>query len=96
MKRDEAFEILRRFKRGRAQEYALRRIGVFGSVARDEAGETSDVDVVFETDEPDLLRASCMRQELEEVFGCHVDIIRLRERMNPRLRARIERDARYV
>jgi uncharacterized protein len=96
MKRDEALEILRRFKSERAQEYALSRIGVFGSVARDEGGEASDVDVVFETDDPDLLRASRMRQELEEVFGCHVDVIRLRERMNPRLKARIKREAHYV
>ncbi len=96
MKRDEVLGILSRFKREHSAEYGLRRLGVFGSTARDEAGDASDVDIVFESETPDLLRTSRMRLELEERLGCHVDIIRLRERMNPRLRARIERDARYV
>jgi len=37
-----------------------------------------------------------MRQELEELMGYRVDIIRLRSHMNPRLKARIQREACYV
>lgn len=89
-------EKLRAFKTQRGNEYRLQSIGVFGSFARGEATDESDVDVVFETDAPNLFRTSRMRQDLEEFLGRHVDVVRLRECMNPRLRRRITREARYV
>jgi len=36
------------------RDYGVKRIGVFGSFARNEADETSDVDIVVEMTEPDL------------------------------------------
>ena len=96
MQRDDALRILRDFKEKHGAEYGLTAIGLFGSVARGAAGDSSDVDVVFQTDNPNLFRASRMRLELERMMGCHVDVVRLRDRMNPRLKARIERDAHYA
>ena len=61
-----------------------------------QAQEDSDVDVVFETSEPNLFRTSRMKQELEELLARRVDVVRLRDRMNPRLKQRILREARYV
>lgn len=87
---------LRAFKESRQAEYGLSSLGVFGSFARGEAQEESDVDVVFETSEPNLFRTSRMKQELEELLARRVDVVRLRERMNPRLKQRILREARYV
>lgn len=87
---------LRAFKDSRRAEYALSSLGVFGSFALGRANETSDVDVVFETREPNLFRTSRMKQELEELLARRVDVVRLRERMNPRLKQRILREARYV
>jgi len=37
-----------------------------------------------------------IKQDLEERFRCHVDVVRYREKMNPLLRKRIEREAVYV
>ena len=38
-----------------------------------------------------------MKQELEELLRQErVDVVRLRERMNPRLKQRVLREARYV
>ena len=54
------------------------------------------MDVVFETSEPNLFRTSRMKQELEELLSRRVDVVRLRERMNPRLKQRILRETRYV
>jgi len=96
MQREDALKILRDFKEKHGSEYGLTAIGLFGSVARGSANDASDIDVVFETDRPNLFRASRMRQELERRMGCHVDLVRLRERMNPRLRARIERDVHFA
>lgn len=94
--RDVVVERLRRFKEARGADFRVSRLGVFGSVARNEAGAGSDVDVVFETDAPNLYRTAHLRQELEEWLGCPVDIVRLRPRMNATLRERILREAWYV
>ena len=95
-RRDEVLDILRRHKAEFADHYGVTSLGIFGSVARDEAGEKSDVDVVFETDNPNLFRTVRMKQQLEKLLCRHVDVIRWRESINPRLKARITREARYV
>jgi len=89
-------EQLRRFQQARGADFRVSRLGVFGSVARDEAGAESDVDIVFETDDPNLFRTAHLRQELEDWLGRPVDIVRLRPTMNAALRERILREARYV
>ena len=53
MKRDEILSVSKIHKPSIEQRFGVKRIGVFGSVARDEAKETSDVDVVVEMG-PDL------------------------------------------
>ena len=72
---------------------SIKRIGVFGSMARGEGNDESDVDVVLETEKADYLELFTIKSELEEKFHRKVDLVRLRERMNPELRKRIERDA---
>jgi predicted nucleotidyltransferase/uncharacterized protein with HEPN domain len=67
---------------------------VFGSFARGEARSDSDVDIVFETNEPNLFRTARMRAELESLLARPVEVVRLRERMNRRLRQRILQEAR--
>ena len=46
MGRDAILAILRDFKQNFAEKYGILEIGVFGSIARDEAREDSDVDIV--------------------------------------------------
>ena len=87
---------LKAFKKQRAEEFHLRALGYFGSYARNEADEESDVDIVYDTDAPNLFRTVVMKQDLEKLLGRHVDVVRLREYMNPRLRDRIMREALYV
>ncbi len=93
---DDIFRLLARFKEQRGSEYDLKSLGVFGSVARGDARADSDIDVVFETDRPNLYRTSSLRQELQGLLKRPVDVVRLRPRMNPTLRDSIEREARYV
>ena len=88
--------LLRGFKEQHAMEYALNSLGYFGSYARNEATPDSDIDVVFQTDHPDMFITSMLRQDLETLLDHPVDVVRLREGMNPGLRARIEREATYV
>ncbi len=87
---------LREFKEQRGAEYHLLALGYFGSYARNEATAESDVDIVFESESPNLFRTSSMRQDLVEWLGRPVDVVRLRRMMNPRLKARIQKEAVYV
>ena len=88
--------LLRGFKEQHATEYSLSSLGYFGSYARNEATAESDIDVVFQTDHPDMFVTSMLKQDLETLLNHPVDVVRFREGMNPGLKARIEREATYV
>ncbi|MDQ6664252.1 MAG: nucleotidyltransferase domain-containing protein [Acidobacteriota bacterium] len=96
MNREDILAVLRGFKRECAEEYSILAIGIFGSFARDEATENSDVDIVFETNNPNLFRTARLKQALESRLARHVDLVRWRESLNSRLKTSIARDARYV
>ena len=96
MDKEKVLAILRQFKKEYAKEYHLLSLGVFGSVARDEAKPESDVDIVFETDQPNLFRTASMKVELENLLAHEVDLIRLREKMDESLKREIEKGVLYV
>ena len=85
----------------RAHEAELRRAGIrhlslFGSVARGDAAEDSDIDLAAEFDpaaEMDLIRLVALERRISEALGRPVEI--LPEPVeNPRLRANAEWDRR--
>jgi len=88
--------ILQRFKQEHGDEYGISRIGVFGSVARNEHTEESDVDVLVEAPVLSLLSRIGIKHQLEEMMGVPVDVIRKTEYMRPRFKARIEKEVIYV
>lgn len=94
--RSKVLEVLRQIKPSLQEKYGVTRLGVFGSVARDEATENSDVDVVMEMEQPNLFMRVHIKEELEEALDKPVDVIRYRERMNTFLKTRIDREAVYV
>jgi len=96
MKRQDVLKVLESYKRHHADEFGILRIGVFGSVARDEATQESDVDVVIETKQPNLFKLSRIRLDLEELMHTHVDLISYRESMNTFLKERIKKEAIYA
>jgi uncharacterized protein len=95
-RRDEILKILRNHKAELMDSFGITSLGVFGSVARDDAREDSDVDIVFQSNIANLYRTSRMKQRLEAVLSRHVDVIRWRDDINPRLKDRITREAMYV
>jgi len=96
MNRNDVLRALVRFRDLKQDEFGIVRIGVFGSVARDEITDSSDVDIVVELDLPDLLTLIGIKQELEESLHRSVDVVRYRERMNAYLKQRLEQEAIYV
>ncbi|GHT69252.1 nucleotidyltransferase [Bacteroidia bacterium] len=91
----EYINLLRDYKQNHASEYGIERIGIFGSVARGEQTENSDVDIYYEGAEKGL-KSIGMIIELEELFGAKVDVIRRHRNMRPRFVERIMKDIIYV
>jgi uncharacterized protein len=94
--RETVLQELRRIKPDLEKQYGVTKIGIFGSFARNEIREDSDVDVIVEMKEPDLFYMVHIKEALEEKFKMSVDVIRYREMMNKYLKARIDREAVYV
>jgi hypothetical protein len=90
MRRDEALNRLRE------HEAELKRLGVerlfmFGSTARDEAGDESDVDLFFdyEKGELGLFQLMDLKDYAARLLGCRADIM-TRDSLHKTLRERIE------
>lgn len=96
MRRESLLAILREFRRDYAEKYGILEIGVFGSTARDEAGEESDVDIFIKTKTANPFTLVHIKEDIEVLTGKHVDIVRMREKMNPYLRERIEKEGLHV
>jgi predicted nucleotidyltransferase len=65
---------------------------LFGSTARDDQRDSSDVDIFVETLTPNPFLLMEAKEYLEKSTGRSVDIIRNHRNLNPRLKKRIERD----
>ena len=85
----EYLQLLQAYKLQSAIRYGISRIGIFGSVARGEQQEGSDVDVYVELSSPDLFSLVHIKDELQQLFGCPVDVVRLRDNMNELLKRSI-------
>ena len=94
--KNEILKILKAYKDEFAEQYSIKEIGVFGSVARNENGDDSDIDVVVHIQKPDLFILSGIKQDLEERFKKPVDVITYRENMNQFLKKRIDQESVYA
>lgn len=76
-----------------AAKHGAGKVRVFGSVARGNADEQSDVDLLVEFD-PDrsLLDHAALMLELQDLLGCKVDVVSDRG-IKPRVRERVLREA---
>ena len=96
MQKDEILAYLKNHKETFAQKYQIANLALFGSYARGENRDNSDIDIAIETKLSDYFLLYDLKEELEKAFNSKVDIVRLREKMNPVLKKRILRDGIYV
>jgi uncharacterized protein len=72
-----------------ARNYGASNVRVFGSVARGEADEQSDIDLLVDMERGrSLLSLAGLLVDLEELLGCQVDVVpedSLRERIKGRV-----------
>ena len=96
MKKEEIIHSLKLFKETNQHKYNIIRIGLFGSGARDNIQEQSDIDVVVELKTQDLFDLIGIKLDLEEQLSQQVDVVSYREKMNEFLKRRIDNEAVYV
>ncbi len=94
--RRKTLDILIRYKDRFAEQYGITALGIFGSTARNEAHNDSDVDIVIKMSKPDLFHLVHIKEELQEACQAQVDVVHYREKMNPFLKKRIDNEAVYV
>lgn len=87
MIRDEAISVLTRLKPQLQSQFGVRELALFGSAARDEIREGSDIDVLVAFDAPATsVRYFGVQFAIEDAIGMPVDLVTdkaLREELKP-------------
>lgn len=83
---------LERFKSQFGESFGIRKLGIFGSVARRENGEDSDIDIMVDLEVPSLSLMYELEQSLGELFPCSIDLVRWRGSLRPLFRRNILND----
>ena len=96
MEREEIIQLLKIFKEENKNKYHIKKLGIFGSVAKNRMKEESDIDIVVNLTKQDLFELIGIKQDLEERLKYPIDIVSYRETMNSFLKKRIDEEAVYV
>ncbi|NIN00333.1 MAG: nucleotidyltransferase [candidate division Zixibacteria bacterium] len=81
-------EVLRKYKRTLKERFKVKEIGVFGSFARGEGLQDSDVDILVEFSEPIGWEFIDLKDFLGEILGREVDLVTVKA-LKPQLRDKI-------
>lgn len=93
MSRHDVLKILRSETPTVRSRFGVKRLALFGSVARDEARSDSDIDVLVEFDgQVTLDRYMGLKFHLEDALGARVDLVTT-SGLKPRARPGVEREA---
>lgn len=87
----EYIDIIRQHSSELQQQFGITSMRLFGSVARNEHHEGSDVDL-FVTMPPKFFNYILASQYLEELLGCSVDLIQDHKTLRSFFREQIEQD----
>ncbi|RLB89437.1 MAG: DNA polymerase subunit beta [Deltaproteobacteria bacterium] len=95
MKRDELQRLIATHRK-EIDAFGVKSLAVFGSIARDEARSTSDIDILVEFHGKATFK-QYMRLKffLQDLLGCSVDLVTPKA-LKPRMRPYIEKEAVYV
>lgn len=91
----EARKILKENRSRLFATYPIKELAIFGSFARGEAGEESDIDILVEFSEPVGFEIVDLVEELEELLQHKVDIVS-KKAIRPNVMPFVEKDLVYV
>ena len=93
MNRDELLDTLREHRETLATRFGVTSLALFGSFARDQATDASDIDILIRFDGPATSKSYFGVQfYLEDLLGRPVDLV-TDKALRPRLRPYVEREA---
>ena len=95
LKQEDILNYLTQHKKEFQEKYNIERIGLFGSYARNEAHEESDIDIYVKMP-PKMFKLVALKQQIENDLKKSVDILREHKQMKPFLLKMIQKDIAYV
>ena len=96
MNQQDVIRIIRKHRKEFTHIYGVKSLALFGSVARNEATPSSDVDMLVEFSRPvGLFGLFALQDRLEELLGCQVDL-GTPDSLKPRLRQSVMNELVYV
>jgi len=79
-----------------SRQHGAQRVRIFGSAARGEADETSDLDILVEMETgSSLLDIIAIKQEIEDLLGCRVDVV-TESAISPYIRENVLKETRTL
>ena len=72
---DQILEILREKKPDLQKRYPISELGVFGSYARGDYNENSDIDILVDFNDRIGIRFISLAHELEDTFNTKIDLV---------------------
>jgi len=91
--RQQLINLLNQHKQEWRHLYGIQAITLFGSMARDEATASSDIDLCVILEPPNPLALVHFRDAVQKLVGRRVDVVTRWPGMNPALQREIDRDA---
>ena len=98
MRKQEILDYLKSNQNYYSDQFGVRFIGLFGSFARDEANENSDIDILYKIEKDkklSLFKYLKLTKQLEDFFHKKIDLVR-DGALKPQLKSYIQKDISYV
>ncbi len=95
MNKEDILNFLTTHKQELQDNYAITKIGLFGSYAKNTANENSDIDIVIQSNKKDFFLRDDLKEYLETNFKIPVDVGYL-DSFRAYYKSKIEKDIIYV
>ena len=98
LQKEEILNYLKSHQEYYYNQFGIRFVGLFGSYAREEADEKSDIDILYKIDRDkklSIFQYLKLNKQLEDFFRTKIDLVR-DETLKPKLKQYIRKDITYV
>lgn len=97
MDKSNILEYLKSHSKEYQEKYAIKKIGLFGSFANNNANPASDIDIIYETSTKDLtfFQSLELEEQLKKEFQRNIDLVNINY-INPLIKRKMIKDAIYV